>query len=88
MARQMTGATQKFVAFALAARDAIAERMTAEQVAKGQQMAWDWRPEPGNVNNIPSGNNFSNEVMAVPEEPVDETTIARIHVGYKAKSYI
>jgi hypothetical protein len=71
--------------FALAARDAIAERMTAEQVAKGQELAWDWRPEPGAAASSPAMPGA--EDAGGPEEIVDETTIARIQLQLKQLGY-
>lgn len=71
--------------FALAARDTIAERMTAEQVAKGQELAWEWRPEPGSQSISSDGSALPTEEIL--EEPVDETTIARIQLQLKQMGY-
>jgi TPR repeat protein len=71
--------------FALAARDAIAERMTAEQIAKSQDLAWEWRPDP--ATNPVSSTTFARDAASVPEQPADETTVARIQLQLKQLGY-
>lgn len=83
---------------AIAARDTVAERMTAEQLASAQQAARRFREDQsllpadvpvGNLNDIPPRTVRLSPEEPIPEAPppVDQATVARIQLALSQQGY-